>query len=76
MSSTIQHSLEPDTYWNEEWAMDWINIIEIFNTIEKLETLFAEMDVSILRQLSQQKLILGLQHYAYSLSKVIEQKYA
>ena len=68
--------MAPDTFWDEEWAIDWINITEIFNTIEKLENLFDEMDVSILRQLSQKKLILGLQHYAYSLSKVIEQKYA
>ena len=76
MRSMIHNSIAPDTYWDEEWATDWINITEIFNSIDSLEKLFGEMDVSILRQLSQQKLILGLKHYAYSLSKVIEQKYA
>ena len=62
--------------WDQEWASDWRQIEEIFKTIQRLEELFGSLHVSVLRELSQRKLILDLQQYAYSLSKVIGEKYA
>ncbi|WP_457556695.1 hypothetical protein [Candidatus Harpocratesius sp.] len=64
-----------DEAWDEEWAQDWKKITEIFDKIEQLEQLFNSLYVSVLRELSQQKLILDLKKYAYSLSKVIIDKY-
>ncbi|MHA1775634.1 MAG: hypothetical protein DRO88_05495 [Promethearchaeia archaeon] len=64
-----------DEAWDEEWAADWKKITEIFEKIEELEQLFNSLYVSVLRELTQQKLILDLKKYAYSLSKVIIDKY-
>ncbi len=64
-----------DEAWDSEWAEDWGKIREIFQIIDRLDTLFQKLDVSVLRELTQQKLILDLKKYAYSLSKVIEEKY-
>ena len=65
-----------DEPWDSEWAEDWRKITAIFETIDKLEAQFKALDVSVLRELSQKKLIIDLKKYAYSLSKVIEHKYA
>lgn len=64
-----------DETWDEEWAKDWHKITEIFENIDQLEELFDGLDVSILRELTQKKLIIDLKKYAYSLSKVIIEKY-
>lgn len=61
--------------WDSEWAEDWRKITAIFETIDILEAQFNELDVSVLRELSQKKLIIDLKKYAYSLSKLIETKY-
>ena len=61
--------------WDQEWSEDWRKITEIFAHIDRLEELFNSLDVSILRELTQKKIIIDLQKYAYSLSKIIEQKY-
>ena len=64
-----------DEPWDYEWAEDWSKISEIFTTIDDLERQFNGLEVSVLRELTQRKLILDLQKYAYSLSKVIVDKY-
>lgn len=64
-----------DEPWDYEWAEDWSKISEIFDTIDRLEELFEDLNVSYLRQLTQQKIIIDLQKYAYSLSKIISDKY-
>lgn len=64
-----------DEAWDEEWAEDWRKITEIFQKIDELEILFNSLYVSVLRELTQQKLIIDLKKYAYSLSKVIIDKY-
>ncbi len=61
--------------WDSEWAEDWRKITAIFETIDQLEAQFKQLEVSVLRELSQKKLIIDLKKYAYSLSKIIEQKY-
>ena len=61
--------------WDEAWANDWKKIHEIFVLVDELEELLNTLDVSILRELSQKKLIIDLQKYAYSLSVWITQKY-
>ena len=65
-----------DEPWDQEWAHDWRKIEEIFKTIQHLEELFGSLSVSILREMTQKKLILDLETYAYSLSKVIIEKYS
>ena len=62
--------------WDSEWAKDWRKITAIFATIDQLESQFEELEVSVLRELSQKKLIIDLKKYAYSLSKIIEHKYS
>jgi hypothetical protein len=65
-----------DEPWDSEWANDWQKIRAIFDHIDALEDLFNQLDVSILRELTQKKIIIDLQKYAYSLSKIIDQKYS
>jgi hypothetical protein len=67
---------EEDAHWDKEWAEDWQKIVEIYNTIEHLEYLFDQLDVSELRRLTQRQIIINLQKYAYSLLKVIQEKYS
>lgn len=62
--------------WDKEWAEDWQKIVEIYRTIEHLEDLFNQLDVSDLRRLTQKQFIINLQKYAYSLLKGIAEKYA
>jgi hypothetical protein len=64
-----------DEQWDENWAADWKKISEIFDLIDELEATFNTLEVSILRELSQKKLIIDLQKYAYSLSLWIKKKY-
>ena len=61
--------------WDEEWANDWRQLVEIFNTIDRLEHLFDGLSVSYARELSQKSLIINLRKYAYSLHKLILEKY-
>ena len=70
------HKSMYDLPWDKDWSDDWRQIEEIFKTIHHLEELFGSLRVSILREITQKKLILDLQQYAYSLSKVIVEKYS
>ena len=65
-----------DEPWDSAWAEDWKKITDIFGLIDELENTFNNLDVSVLRELSQKKLIIDLQKYAYSLSVWIQTKYA
>ena len=65
-----------DETWDEEWHKDWRSITEIFDTIDYLEQLFDGIEVSKLRRLTQEKMILDLRKYSYSLTKVIREKYS
>ena len=58
-----------------EWTRLWKKIVDIFDTIDRLEELFSGLDVSYLRQVQQQQLILNLKRYAWSLQNLIIQKY-
>ena len=64
-----------DEVWDEEWSEDWRKITDMFATIDHLEDIFEGLEVSIMRDLTQQKLILDLKKYAYSLSKIIIEKF-
>jgi hypothetical protein len=59
-----------------QWSQDWKAIVEIFDTIDRLEALFKSLDVSYLREVQQKILVLNLQKYAWSLSKFIVEKYS
>lgn len=59
-----------------DWGDDWNAIVDIFDTIEKLEKLFNHLDVSYLREVQQKILILNLQKYAWSLQNYIIEKYS
>ena len=61
--------------WDEEWALEWLKISELFDSIDQLKNIFISLEVSVLRELTQRQLILNLERYAYSLSKHIEEKY-
>lgn len=59
-----------------EWAEDWNIIVEIFDSIDRLKSLFKSLKMSYLRELQQQILILNLEKYAWSLQNYIVEKYS
>ncbi|MFX1311148.1 MAG: hypothetical protein ACFFHD_00855 [Promethearchaeota archaeon] len=59
-----------------EWANDWRIIVDIFDTIDYLKSLFKKLDVPYLRKIQQKVLILNLEKYAYSLQDYIIEKYS
>lgn len=59
-----------------EWAKDWQKINAVFSLIEDLEEAFNSFDVTYLRELQQQMLILNLKKYAWSLQGLIVEKYS
>ena len=59
-----------------EWSRDWKVIVEVFDTIEYLKSLFKSLDVSYLREVQQKILILQLEKYAFSLQNYIVEKYS
>ena len=63
-------------YQDHEWANDWKTIVEIFDNINHLQSLFNELDVSYLREMQQKILILNLEKYACSLQNYIIEKYS
>ena len=63
-------------YQDVEWANDWKTIVEIFDTIDRLKSLFKQLDVSYLREVEQKILILNLEKYACSLQNYIIAKYS
>ncbi len=58
------------------WAEDWKLIVEIFDTIDVLKSLFKNLDVTYLREMQQKILILNLEKYACSLQNYIIDKYS
>ena len=63
-------------YQDLEWANDWKTIVGIFDTIDRLKSLFERLDVSYLREVEQKILILNLEKYACSLQNFIIAKYS
>ena len=63
-------------YQDLEWANDWKTIVGIFDTIDRLKSLFNQLDVSYLREVEQKILILNLEKYACSLQNYIIVKYS
>jgi hypothetical protein len=63
-------------YQDFEWAQDWKVIVEIFDTIDKLKSMFKKLDVPYLRVIQQKLLILNLEKYAWSLQNYIIEKYS
>ena len=63
-------------YQDLEWANDWKTIVGIFDTIDRLKSLFEGLDVSYLREVEQKILILNLEKYACSLQNYIIMKYS
>lgn len=59
-----------------EWAHDWKIIVGIFENIDKLKSLFTQLDVPYLRVVQQKILILNLEKYAWTLQEFIIQKYS
>ena len=68
--------MEEIEYQDYEWANDWKAIVEIFDTIDNLKSLFNQLDVSYLREFQQKILILNLEKYACSLQNYIIEKYS
>lgn len=63
-------------YQDYEWANDWEVIVGIFETIDQLNSLFKQIDVTYLREIQQKMLILNLEKYAWSLQNYIIDKYS
>ena len=63
-------------YQDYEWANDWNTIVQIFDLIDNLKSLFKKLDVPYLREIQQKLLILNLEKYAYSLQDYIIEKYS
>ena len=61
---------------DKDWAQDWNVIVEIFETIDHLESLFKSLDVTYLREVQQKILVLNLEKYAWSLQNYIIEKYS
>ena len=59
-----------------EWEQDWKKIVKLFNTIDKLKENFNSFDVTYLREIQQDILILNLEKYAWSLQNYIIEKYS
>lgn len=55
---------------------NWKVIVEIFDTIDVLKSLFHNLDVTYLREVQQKILILNLEKYACSLQNYIIEKYS
>ena len=70
------HKMEQIEIHDEEWERDWKCIVNIFDTIDHLESLFKSLDVSYLRGIQQKVLLLNLEKYAWSLQNYIIDKYA
>jgi hypothetical protein len=68
--------MEQISVQDKEWAHDWNVIVDIFNTIDHLKNSFNNLDVSYLRELQQNIIILNLEKYAWSLQKYIIEKYS
>ncbi len=68
--------IEQQGYQDVEWAKDWKIIVEIFDTIDRLQNQFKSLDVSYLREVQQKILILNLEKYAWSLQNYILEKYS
>jgi len=63
-------------YQDYEWENDWKVIVGIFKTIDQLNSLFKQIDVTYLREIQQKMLILNLEKYAWSLQNYIIDKYS
>jgi hypothetical protein len=61
---------------DKEWERDWKTIVNVFDTIEKLEHLFESLDVPYLREIQQKVILLNLEKYAWSLQNYIIEKYS
>ncbi|MBY8990400.1 MAG: hypothetical protein KGD58_06570 [Candidatus Lokiarchaeota archaeon] len=59
-----------------EWSNDWKVIVEIFDTIDNLKSLFKQLNVPYLRKVQQKILILNLEKYVWSLQNYIIEKYS
>ncbi|MHA1985320.1 MAG: hypothetical protein ACW98D_01660 [Promethearchaeota archaeon] len=70
------NTLSMQVYQDIEWARDWEIIVKIFETIDNLKSQFNQLDVTYLRELQQNILILNLEKYAFSLQNYIIQKYS
>ena len=69
-------TLSMQVYQDYEWARDWEIIVKIFDTIDNLKSQFKQLDVTYLREIQQNILILNLEKYAFSLQHYIIQKYS
>jgi hypothetical protein len=65
-----------EEFQDYEWKNDWEIIVEIFNTIDNLKSLFKQLDVPYLREVQQKIMILNLKKYAWSLQNYIIEKYS
>ena len=70
------HKMEQIEIHDKDWEKDWKNIVDIFDTIDHLEQLFKNFDVSYLREIQQKVLLLNLEKYAWSLQNYIIEKYS
>lgn len=70
------NNLSMQVYQDNEWARDWEVIVKIFETIDKLKSQFEQLDVTYLREIQQNILILNFEKYAFSLQNYIIQKYS
>ncbi|MCK4383345.1 MAG: hypothetical protein KAW66_08645 [Candidatus Lokiarchaeota archaeon] len=61
---------------DKDWEKDWKNIVNIFDTIDRLEQLFKSLDVSYLREIQQKIMLLNLEKYAWSLQNYIIERYS
>ena len=68
--------MEIVNYQDLEWSNDWKIIVEIYDTIDYLKSLFKKLDVPYLREIQQKLLILNLEKYAWSLQNYIIDKYS
>lgn len=70
------YNLSMQVYQDYEWAHDWDIIVKIFDTIDNLKSQFKQLDVTYLREIQQNILILNLEKYTFSLQNYIIQKYS
>jgi len=64
----------PDA-WDEDWAKEWHKIEKLFEKIDEIKQVFNDIEVPYLYRISQKQVMINLEKYAYSLSKLIANKY-
>ena len=61
--------------WDSDWAHDWYSVENLFDQIREIKRTLESIEKPLVYEISAKQVILNLEKYAYSLSKIIAKKY-